>query len=73
MEGPMIQWSKGAHPTKCTKIVVTATKEEIETVNKSISQTMNRLKRLGYCKNGYEIIMYSKGFEAEVEEQNEGK
>lgn len=56
MEGPMIRWSRGAHPTKCTKIVVIAPKEEIETVNKAISQTMNRLKRLGYCKNGYEII-----------------
>lgn len=56
MEVPMIRWSRGADPTKCTKIVVVAPKDEMEPVNKAISQTMSRLKKLGYCKNGYEII-----------------
>ncbi|RHU83670.1 hypothetical protein DXC24_12655 [Clostridium sp. OM08-29] len=56
MEVPMIRWSRGADPTKCTKIVVVAPKDEMESVNKAISQTMSRLKKLGYCKNGYEII-----------------
>ena len=56
MEVPMIRWSRGADPTKCTKIVVVAPKDEVEPVNKAISQTMSRLKKLGYCKNGYEII-----------------
>lgn len=56
MEVPMIRWSRGADPTKCTKIVVVALKDEMEPVNKAISQTMSRLKKLGYCKNGYEII-----------------
>ena len=56
MEVPMIRWSRGADPTKCTKIVVVAPKNEMEPVNKAISQTMSRLKKLGYCKNGYEII-----------------
>lgn len=56
MEVPMIRWSRGADPTKCTKIVVAAPKDEMEPVNKAISQAMGRLKRLGYCKNGYEII-----------------
>lgn len=56
MEVPMIRWSRGADPTKCTKIVVVASKDEMEQVNKAISQTMSRLKKLGYCKNGYEII-----------------
>lgn len=56
MEVPMIRWSRGADPTKCTKIVVVAPKDEMEPVNKAISQTMSRLKKLGYCRNGYEII-----------------
>lgn len=56
MEVPIIRWSRGADPTKCTKIVVVAPKDEMEPVNKAISQAMGRLKRLGYCKNGYEII-----------------
>lgn len=56
MEVPMIRWSRGADPTKCTKIVVVAPKDEMESVNKAISQTMSRLKKLGYLKNGYEII-----------------
>ena len=56
MEVPMIRWSRGADPTKCTKIVIVAPKDEMEQVNKAISQAMGRLKRLGYCKNGYEII-----------------
>lgn len=56
MEVPMIRWSRGADPTKCTKIVVVAPKDEMEPVNKAISQTMSRLKKLGYLKNGYEII-----------------
>ncbi len=56
MEVPMIRWSRGADPTKCTKIVVVAPRDEMESVNKAISQTMSKLKKLGYCKNGYEII-----------------
>ena len=56
MEVPMIRWSRGADPTKCTKIVVVAPKDEMEPVNKAISQTMSKLKKLGYCRNGYEII-----------------
>lgn len=56
MEVPMIRWSRGADPTKCTKIVVVGPKDEMESVNKAISQTMSRLKKLGYLKNGYEII-----------------
>ena len=56
MEVPMIRWSRGADPMKCTKIVVVAPKDEMEPVNKAISQTMSRLKKLGYLKNGYEII-----------------
>ncbi len=56
MEVPMIRWSRGADPTKCTKIVVVAPEDEMEPVNKAISQTMSKLKKLGYCRNGYEII-----------------
>ena len=56
MRVPKIIRKRKMNLASATKVVIVAESEEIETLNKEISLTMQKLARKGYCKNGYVIV-----------------
>lgn len=56
MRIPKIIRSGNADSIKATKMIVVAKEEEINEINKAISQAMHKLAKKGYCKNGFVII-----------------
>lgn len=56
MRVPKITRKRKMNLASATKVVIVAESKEIETLNKEISLTMQKLARKGYCKNGYVIV-----------------